>query len=144
MPVYATEADLTGWLPSGVAPEAGDADRLLARASDLLDTDVLYAAVYEVDTATSLPTDPDVIDAFRDAACAQVEYWLEVGEDIDTSGPVQGVSIGSVNIQYGAGDNRISPTTVAPRVWRILRRPALGGNPPKLQLRVVSSGGGWP
>lgn len=140
MPVYATSAEYETY--SGQTPPA-DIDRLLTDASDLLDTEVLFAAVYDVDTGTNLPTDADVAAAFRDAVCAQVQYWQEVGEEIDISGPIQGVSIGSVNIQYGAGSNRVGPTTVAPRVGRILRRPVLGGDPPKLLLRVVGSPGGW-
>lgn len=135
MPVYATPADLAEY--TGEAAPA-DAERLLRDASDLLDTEVLLTAVYDVDPDTALPTDTDVAEAFRDAVCAQVQYWGEVGEESDIGGAVQGVSIGSVNLQYGAGANRITPTTVGPRVVRILRRPILGtGEPPKLLLGQV-------
>jgi len=72
---YATTADLDAFL--GAAGPA-DADRLLLRASELLDAVVV--AAFEVDADTELPTDTDIAAALRDAACAQVEQWVEVGE----------------------------------------------------------------
>lgn len=96
-----------------------DADRLLARATTLLDAEVLRGAWYDVDD-DGMPTNEEVAAAFRDAVCAQLEFWGEVGEDNDTSGPIQGVSIGSAQIQYGAGANRSGPSYVAPRTYRPL------------------------
>lgn len=115
--VYATASDLEDYLR---ADPPADADRLLERASELLDAEVLRGAWYDIDATTLMPTNAQVITAFRQAVCAQVEFWGEVGEQNDTSGPIQGVSIGSVQIQYGAGDNRVSPAFVAPRVIRAL------------------------
>ncbi|MFJ4847540.1 hypothetical protein [Streptomyces sp. NPDC088733] len=112
--VYANSTQLANYL--GAAPPL-DADRLLARASEMLDAEVLLTAVYDTDD-DGMPTDPQVAAAFALAACAQVEFWGEVGEDTDTAGPIQGVSIGSAQIQYGAGDNRVSPTTSGARVYR--------------------------
>lgn len=116
--VYATAADYQAY--SGQTPPA-DIDRLLARASGLLDAEVLISAWYSTDTA-GLPTDTTVAAAFADAACAQVEFWGEVGEDVDMSGPVEEVKIGSAQIRYnsGAGTNRVEATTIGPRVYRAL------------------------
>lgn len=132
---YATSADYESYTGQ-TAP--ADIERLLDRASEWLDTELLLGAVYDVDAA-GLPTDTDVIAALRDATCAQVELWQSEGEDVDVSGPVQSVGIGSVNIQYGAG--RASAGSVAPRAVRALQRPALAGYPGgkrKLTLGVVT------
>ena len=92
---YATTAELAEWLGAD-APE--DAERLLRRASELLDAAV-YGA-YAVDSATGLPADPDAAAALRDAACAQVEFWTEVGEAHDLDGGAGSqVSIGGLSMQ---------------------------------------------
>jgi hypothetical protein len=92
---YATPADLAAWLGTD-APE--DSERLLRRASELLDANV-YGA-YAVDSATGLPADPDAAEALRDATCAQVEFWVEVGEAHDLDGGARSqVSIGGLAMQ---------------------------------------------
>ncbi|MGW7198456.1 hypothetical protein [Streptomyces chryseus] len=113
---YATSTDLANYLRAA-PPE--DADRLLARATTLLDSEVLKGAWYDVDD-NGLPTNVVVAAAFAEAACAQVEFWGEVGEENDTSGPIQGVTIGSAQIQYGAGPNRSGPQYIPERVYRAL------------------------
>jgi hypothetical protein len=131
--VYATSADYQTY--SGQTPPA-DIDRLLARASELLDSEVVKAAWYDTDDA-GLPTNVDVAEAFSEATCAQVEFWGAVGEQVDTSGPIQGVTLGGLSIQYGAGDNRVGATTVGPRVYR-----ALEGLPAAV-FRVAVGSPGW-
>ena len=92
---YATTAQLAEWLGTD-AP--ADAERLLCRASELLDATV-YGA-YAVDSATGLPADPDAVAALRDAACAQVEFWAEVGEAHDLDGGAGSqVSVGGLSMQ---------------------------------------------
>lgn len=118
--VYATAAQYTEY--SGQTAPA-DIARQLRRASEIID-DALLSALYDVDSA-GLPTAALVVDAFADAVCAQVEYWAEVGEDIDTAGPVQSVGIGSVQLQYAAGADRASPTYLAVRAERALARAGL-------------------
>lgn len=113
--VYATAAAYAAY--SGQTPPA-DIDRLLARASEVIDQDVTATAWYDTDDS-GMPTNAAVLGAFSDAACAQVEFWAKgPGESVDVSGPIQGVTLGSLSIQYGAGDNRIAATTVGPRVYR--------------------------
>lgn len=114
--VYATAADYQEF--SGQTPPA-DIDRLLARASELLDSEVLPAAWYTTDT-NGMPVDATVAAAFSQAACAQVEFWGEMGEDVDVAGLAQQVRIGTVMIQYGAGANRVGPEHIGPRVYRAL------------------------
>ncbi|GAB2731796.1 hypothetical protein [Streptomyces bullii] len=129
--VYATTTQLADALNK--APPL-NAVELLERASALLDSEFLKAAVYDVDV-DGMPTDPDVAKAFAAAVCAQVEFWGEVGVETDISGPLQGVSIGSVQLQYGAGDNRSGPSYYAPGLMR-----ALSGLPAE-KFRMAVMGG---
>jgi hypothetical protein len=115
--VYATTTQLAEYL--GAAPPL-DSARLLLEASRMIERDFLVPAVYDT-TADGLPSDPVVAAALAEAVCAQVEFWMEVGVENDISGPLQGVSIGSVQIQYGAGENRSGPSYYAPKMLRALR-----------------------
>jgi hypothetical protein len=100
---YSTTAQLASWLEV----DEGDltvGDRVLARASELID---------EVVVAPYDPDDEDVIEALADATCAQVEFWLEAGEEHDIGGQrgdiaVEGLRIGRL------------PNTLAPRARRAL------------------------
>lgn len=104
--VYATSADLVTYT-SSAAPEG--ADNLLQRASRLLDADLFRLYVYAVDDTTGLPTDPSVAAAMRDAVCAQVAWWDELGDSTGALGAGwDSVEIGSVKLQ------RRSPTAVGP------------------------------
>ena len=94
-----------------------DLSRLLTRASELID-DYCHTAVYAVD-AFDMPTETEVVAAFRDATCAQVEFWLAGDEEDDILGPVSDITIGSV---------KATPAYVmvlAPRAGRILRTAGL-------------------
>lgn len=120
MAVYATGAELASYLGT---PAPADTTRLLARASELVD-DHIVTAVYAVNTS-GMPTDTVHIDALRDATCAQVEHWLAGDEEDDILGPVQGVALSGLQVQYGAGENRATPMYLAPRAARALRRGGL-------------------
>ena len=94
-----------------------DLARLLERASELID-DATKTAWYATD-AGGLPTDVGVLAAFRDATCAQVEFWLAGDEEDDVLGPVKEVSFGTV---------KATPECVyvlAPRAARFLREAGL-------------------
>lgn len=91
---YATAEDLAAWLGRD-AP--ADAARLLARASALLDV-VVYASFATDDSG--LPCDAGAAATLRDAACAQVEFWLEVGEEHDVDGGAGSqVAVGGLSMQ---------------------------------------------
>jgi hypothetical protein len=113
---HATDEQLAAYL--GTAAPA-DADRLLDRASELIDS-ALVTASYAVDS-TGAATDAQVLAALADATCAQVEFWLASDEEDDILGPVQGVSVGGMQVQFGAGSNRTAPIELAPRAARHLR-----------------------
>lgn len=77
MLVYATVEELEEYL-SADAP--ADAERLLKRASQLIATYI--TAPYRVDD-DGMPTDVALIEELRDAVCAQIEYWMQTGDEAD-------------------------------------------------------------
>lgn len=113
---HATSEQLATYLGTTAPP---DVTRLLARASELI-SDETVTAVYDVDGAGT-PTSSAIVDGLRDATCAQVEYWLAGDEEDDILGPLQGMSSGTSQQQYGAGENRATPMYLAPRAARHLR-----------------------
>lgn len=119
MSPYATPGDLAGWLTADQLAQiaAGDDTRLLDRATELV-ADAAVAG-YAVDT-TGAPSDATVAGALRDACCAVVEQWLEVGEENDISGYSRAttLSVGGLNVS-------LLPAVLAPRARRILRTAGL-------------------
>lgn len=111
MDPYATSAELTAWVGTAVT----GADRLLARASELMD--VTVTASYSVD-ADGIPTNAEVAAALRDAACAQVEQWVEVGESNDIDG------LAGSDISVSGYTGKRAPL-LAPRAARILHAAGL-------------------
>lgn len=107
---YATTADLQAFLGNTVALPT-DAGRLLIRASELIDK----VTMGRIDTAK-----PAHVTAARKAVCAQVEFWMVEGEERDISGPIQGLTAGKVQMQFGAGDNRITPAYLCSRARNFL------------------------
>ncbi|MDT0432803.1 hypothetical protein [Streptomyces salyersiae] len=120
--VYATPEQLSEW--TGEAAPA-DADRLLTRASEDVE-DAARTAIYDTDD-TGMPTDPDVIAAFADATCAQVEYQQETGDTgTGAAGQWDSVSIGPVSMS----GRRSAPAVgggvdLGPRALRALTRAGL-------------------
>ncbi|MEU7046042.1 hypothetical protein AB0A77_34000 [Streptomyces varsoviensis] len=120
---YATPEQLTAWTG---APAPDDAEQLLRRASEDVDS-ALLTAVYPVD-ADGDPTDPTITAALADATCAQVEYWLATGDDgTGAAGHWDSVSIGPVSL---SGRTRAPSAAgggveLAPRAERALRRAGL-------------------
>lgn len=114
---YATAADLTAWLPSG--SEVVDADRLILRATEVVAEHVTTG--YALDTAGD-PAVTEVAAALRDATVAQVEQWLEVGEENDVAGYPRTTAMSSSGMNLSA-----LPAILAPRARRILRLAGLTG-----------------
>ena len=86
-------------VPDVTIDDPVDLDRLLTRASEVID-DYTRTARYPTD-ADDLPTDADDIAAFRDATCAQVEFWLAGDEEDDVLGPLTDVTIGCAEDDAG-------------------------------------------
>lgn len=121
MRVYATPADLTDY--TGEAAPA-NAEQLLARASRMLEAQVFRLCWYEADDTTGLPTNTLVSEAFRDAVCAQAEWWDDVGDVTGASAAGWGhVEIGTVRLgrSLTTTSAQDSPARqIAPGVWDAL------------------------
>ncbi len=89
-----------------------DFDRLAMRASELIDNTV--TEWYQVDDVTGLPLYQTTADCMRDACCAQVEFWQEVGEKNDIDG------LAGTNVKMGNYQGTRAPE-LAPRAVRILQ-----------------------
>ncbi|ASN20698.1 hypothetical protein [Arthrobacter sp. YN] len=99
MIIYATTGDLEQW----VSPAPANAAALLRSASILVRTETM-TAVYET-TEDGAPTEPRLVEAFRDATCAQVRAWNGMGVDPSTAGvpsaaPVKSKKLGSGGFEY--------------------------------------------
>ncbi|MDV5145932.1 hypothetical protein R1T08_17370 [Streptomyces sp. SBC-4] len=136
--VYATAAQYEAY--TGVSPAPADIGTRLRRASAFLDVQVFRYCVYATD-GSGMPTDALVLAAFSDAACAQAEWGIDVG---DTTGAA-GVGWGSVEIGSVKLSRSVTATAggdapgrqVAPAVWDALQAPDL--TPDRLMIGVVSS-----
>ncbi|MHB9054248.1 MAG: head-tail connector protein [Thermoleophilia bacterium] len=108
MKAYATAAE---YKPFSGQDAPADFDRLSLRASELIDNSV--TEMFDVDDTDKLPTDVDVAAAMRDACCAQVEFWAEVGEENDIDG------LAGTKVSAGAFAGDRAPE-LSPRAARIL------------------------
>lgn len=98
--MYATIEDLTEYLsPATTLPD--DIDRLLQRASELIDFKTYGKAAEDPETACR-------------ATCAQIEYWLQIDECNDITGP-----LGAVSLDGFSMESRFA--TLAPRAQRYLQ-----------------------
>lgn len=113
---FATTGDLATWLQ---AAPPDDAPRMLRRAAELV-ADACTSGYY-VDT-DERPTDEPVRVALRDATCAQVEQWINVGEDNDIDGYPRALAVSGVGLSTNA-----LPDVLAPRARRVLRNAGLVG-----------------
>lgn len=120
---YATLADLATYT-GAESTEPGD-ERLLQRASELLDT-ALMSASYRVDSAGA-PIDATVVDALKRACCAQVEWYKATDDEIGSGGQWQSTKVAPAalvpTVSGGtAGSGRLSPKAaealVTAGIWR--------------------------
>ncbi|MBL1100144.1 hypothetical protein [Streptomyces coffeae] len=134
--IYATADDLEDY--TGQAPPE-DADQLLARATRMLEAEVLRLCWYDVDT-DGMPINTVVLEAIQRAVCAQVQWWGELGDSIGAAGVGWGsVGIGSVSLsRSGSASGAASAAReIAPQVGDELQSPDL--TPDIFQLGAVCS-----
>jgi hypothetical protein len=110
---YATYADLVDYMVTVPVPQT-EAERLLARASELLD-ECLIGAWYDTDE-DGLPTDAAVALALQNANCAQAAYFIETGDDQGSMGRYSSVHIGDATLTSGLGGRGAAGSSVASRV----------------------------
>ncbi len=115
---YATGPELQVYLGGASLPS--DTNRLLERASDLID----YTVMGKLD-----PNNVEQMEVAKNATCAQVEYWLTVGEQIDVAGSqaqYYSISIGTyqaTSSSSSSSENKSGTSqtdSLAPRAKRIL------------------------
>lgn len=105
---YATIQDITDY--TGVTNLPDDIERQISRAEEIID---------EV-TRGRIDTDnTDHMEAAKKANCAQIEYWLSMGEDMDISNMPHNFSIGSFSMGSGNSGQSDMPK-LSPRARRHL------------------------
>lgn len=136
MLTYAEPDDLMdGWMAE--PPETAKAVTAIRYASILVRR---YTAcdLYEVDPAGA-PTEPDIIEAFRDATCAQAAMWLQAGIDASAGSAGQAIAVKSQtadggSVTYGdapsAQDIERSLTKLSQTAVMILRNAGLASSRP--------------
>jgi hypothetical protein len=136
--VYAAASDYQTF--TGQTPTA-DTPRLLQRASTMLEAELFRFAYYDADPVTGLPTNTAVANAFRDAVCAQVEWWAEVGDSIGIGGigTYDQVHIGTVRLMTSKAVGNVTMSAarqVAPAAVDALQ--SLDMTPDVFRLSVVT------
>jgi hypothetical protein len=121
MRVYATPADLTNYAGPNVVDD--DSPRLLARASELVDSQLL-AAVYDTN-ADGYPLDEQVRAALRDATCAVVEWWADTGDATGAGAQFTESQIGTLRLK-----RTTPPPDLPPAATRILTTAGLLAHAP--------------
>lgn len=125
MIVHATTDDLAAepWLF-----DPPNAAQLLRAASSLIDRETV-TAVYGVNSDTGRARDQRILDALRDATCAQAATWVALGVDplkggADPSAAVRRKSLGSGTIEYDTATVAAARTqaadSLAPEAAQIL------------------------
>jgi len=104
---YATPQDLAEYLGTDPSQLPADVERLLERASELVD----YLTLGCVD-----PSNPEHLEAVKKATCAQVEAWMQTDEVGDKQGTVKRFTIGRFSMDFGEQ----GVPQVAPRARRYL------------------------
>ena len=139
MRVYASVSDFEAY-PGGTSPAPSTTEARLMQASRMLDRQVLRYCMYDVDT-DGTPTHSLVVEAVRDAVCAQVAWWEEVGDPSGADAVGWGsVSIGSVNL--GRSVTAVSGVDaparqICPAAWDALLSPDL--TPEIFRMGAVTS-----
>lgn len=113
---YATPEEFATWLGASSAPEG--AAQLLRDASTEVD-EMLLTAVYRVDDG--MPAEQRVIDALRDATCAQAEHRDEHGDEITIIEGAQPVSLGPLRFGGTTGGRNALAEGIPQHSFKALR-----------------------
>lgn len=84
---YATKEDVASFLGKPVDELPANIDKLISSASDLI-TNTILVRIYSGHE-----------EALKLATCAQVEYWMETGDN-ENAGQVQSYSAASVSVTF--------------------------------------------
>ena len=119
--VYATTNEYAEYAEEPFDGDEATLAKRLRRASGVIDG-LTRLARYRVDE-DGMPLDQDDADAFRDATCAQVEYWETTDDPTGAESTMGPVKIGSVSLggsgvggsaqnHTSANDSRVSPEAI--------------------------------
>jgi hypothetical protein len=113
---YATEQDLLYYLTLEATPTISvtGAKRLLQRASELID-DETFGRLQDTSWAPANQVTA-IMEAAKNATCAQVEYWLEIDESLAISGYKGNIQLGTTTLQ------NVNYAKLAPRAASYLSR----------------------
>lgn len=116
---YATEAEFEEYLNPDPVPSG--AARLLRDASLEVD-EMLLTAVYRVDH-DGMPVEPQVIEALRDATCAQAEFRADYGDELEALNQGESIKLGPISFggSFSSGPNPQPLPRFAPKAIRYLR-----------------------
>lgn len=132
--VYASSEDYTALFGTPAPPKI---DALLRSASILVRRDTM-TATYATDT-NGKPTEPRLVDAFKEATCSQAQFWSV--NEIDPSGgglpqtsAIQSKKIGTASLVYDTtaqGNPTVvaaridAASTLCPEAWLVLQQAGL-------------------
>lgn len=94
--MYATTEQLAEYLHINEGDLPDNAERLLERASELID----YYTLNNIDEENT-----DHMKSAKKATCAQYEWWAETGDEFGLMGKVSSMSVGSFS--YSAARNSL-------------------------------------
>lgn len=126
--VYATTEDYARWLSAAPPPGAARALWVASRRVD----EMVACAIYDTD-ADGYPTDPELRQAMRLAACAQADYMRAIGDPYGRGalGTLSSVTIGSVSVSRAAtGDGSFRPPRYSADAMEYLASAGLLGHGP--------------
>lgn len=113
---YATASDLAAYLGLTVENLPDGYERLLERASDDL---------YSLVRRNYDSTNADHVSALNKATCAQVEYLIATGEVSSIQGNIDSFSLGSLSMNFGAGNSFKRAEGIGPRAIKYLNNECL-------------------
>lgn len=98
---YATKDDYAKYMFIELAQVPAGVERLLARSSELIEQAARNnIKVYNVSASMAL----NQADALKLATCAQVEYWLQAGEDSAIGRLIRSYSSGDISVTFADGE----------------------------------------
>ena len=110
---YATTTELADYLYIDEADLPDDAERLLDRASELVD----YVTLERIDE-----TDTEEAEAAKKATMAQYEWWAESGDELGVTSSFDSISIGEFSVSnYAGSEGAVKPGGLAPRAAQYLQ-----------------------
>ena len=113
---YATTTELAEYLGLDETDLPDDAERLLDRASEMID----YYTLNKIDTDKELHE-----QAAKKATVAQVEWWIELGDELGLTAVFNQISIGNFSAQTGGQQQESQISKLAPRAKQELFKAGL-------------------